>query len=313
MNTVMRSLLLVVSLGVTLTAQGSYVPERVFDSSHREFTDFEVMLADIARADVVFVGEQHDDANTHHLELAVLEGIARRRAGGVVVGFEMFERDVQAPLDHFQMGHLAEDEFLKVSRPWNNYAKDYKPLVDFAVKENWPIFASNVPRPLASEVSKGGLSALKSKSADEARWFAKDLKCPVGDGYFKRFAEAMGEHSENDRSAASRSAVTPGVTRQDVERYYEAQCLKDETMGESVAQAYEVGATGGKRPLVMHFNGAFHSDFAQGTAERARRRLPGKRIVVVTMMPVTNLDTLAPDKEERKRADYLVYTIGTKK
>ena len=29
-------------------------------------------------ADVVFVGEQHDDPNTHRLELAVLEGLARR-------------------------------------------------------------------------------------------------------------------------------------------------------------------------------------------------------------------------------------------
>ncbi len=51
------------------------------------------MLADVVSADVIFVGEQHDDVNTHRLELAVLEGLARRR-DNVIVSLEMFERDV---------------------------------------------------------------------------------------------------------------------------------------------------------------------------------------------------------------------------
>ena len=62
------------------------------------------------------------------------------------------------------MGHLSEDEFLKTSRPWPRYATDYKPLVDFAVANQWPVVASNVPRPFASEVSKTGFAALDSKT-----------------------------------------------------------------------------------------------------------------------------------------------------
>jgi uncharacterized iron-regulated protein len=297
----MRVLLSALGLSAALVAQGAYVPERVFDSAHREFADFETMLASVAKADVVFVGEQHDDPNTHHLELAVLEGLARRRTGAVVVGLEMFERDVQEPLDHFQMGHMDEQEFLKASRPWPNYVHDYKPLVDFAVKKDWPIFASNVPRPLATDVSKTGLAALKGKSAEETKWFAGDLKCPL-DEYFHRFADAMGTHA--DKGSGDSVAA-----RADVERYYQAQCLKDETMAESVARAYDIAAGGGKHPLVVHFNGAFHSDFREGTTERAKRRLPGKRIVVMTMLPVEDLDAVSPDKAERRRADYLVYTI----
>jgi hypothetical protein len=63
-----------------------------------------------------------------------------------------------------------------------------------------------------------------------------------------------------------------------------------------------------KGPLV-HYNGAFHSDFGLGTAERARRRLPGKRIVIISMLPVADLDTLQPEGEELQRADYLVFTV----
>ena len=290
--------------GVVARAQLGYVPQRVFDSARGQFADFEMMLADIARADVVFVGEQHDDPNTHRLELAILEGLRRRRAD-VVVALEMFERDVQEPLDHFQMGHISEDEFLKASRPWPRYATDYKPLVDFAIAHDWPVVAGNVPRSFASDVSKSGLSVLEGKSDAEKKWFARDLQCPLDDNYFKRFAEAMGDHGGVGADASASDAAK----RQSLERFYFAQCLKDETMGESVAQAWQAGAVGGKHPLVVHFNGAFHSDFAEGTAARAKRRLPNQRIVVTTVMTVDNLDAVAPDGTDRKRADYLVYTV----
>ena len=51
----------------------SYVPQRVYDLRQKTFSDFETMLADLARADAVFVGEQHDDPNTHRLELAIVD------------------------------------------------------------------------------------------------------------------------------------------------------------------------------------------------------------------------------------------------
>jgi uncharacterized iron-regulated protein len=280
-----------------MTAQ-SYVPERVFETRRREFTDFERMLAEAAKADVVFVGEQHDDPNTHRLELAILEGLARRKTDAVL-SLEMFERDVQEPLDHFVMGHLPEEEFLKASRPWPRYQTDYKPLVDFAIAKSWPVVAANVPRPLASEVAKGGREVLEAKTADERKLFAPELRCPTDDDYFERFAEAMGAHPGSDDAAK----------RQTTERYYYSQCLKDETMAESIARAVTSDAAAGRKRVVVHFNGAFHSDFGLGTAERTRRRLPGRRVVVITMMPVADLDAVSPDKEDRKRADFLVYTV----
>src|SRR6476469_6311710 len=106
----MRRPVLLALLVISSIALRAYVPVRVFDTSRRQFSDFEMMLADLVTADVVFVGEQHDDPNTHQLELSLLEGIARRRSTPVVMALEMFERDVQEPLDHFQMGHMDEKE-----------------------------------------------------------------------------------------------------------------------------------------------------------------------------------------------------------
>ncbi len=280
-------------LSAAVLAAQSYVPQRVFDSAKGQFSDFESMTADLAKADVVFLGEQHDNANIHRLELAVLEGLARRR-DHIVLGLEMFERDVQEPLDHFSMGHIAEDDFLRQARPWPRYKTDYKPLVDLATAHDWPIVASNAPQAIVSEVSKGGLDVLKAKSPADRALVAADLQCPTDDDYHSRFMAAMGDHAVGDG--------------QSMDRIYLAQCVRDETMGESVAKAWEIGALAGKS-LVVHVNGAFHSDFKEGTAARAMRRLPGKRVVTVSFVPVADLESASPDNAERRRADYLVYVL----
>jgi uncharacterized iron-regulated protein len=278
-----------------LSAQGSYVPNRVYDTARSVFADFEVMLARAAQSDVVFLGEQHDDPNTHRLELAVLEGLARRRDGkGIVLSLEMFERDVQDTLDHYLMSHLSEEELLKTSRPWPRYATDYRPLVEFAKAHDWPVVASNVPRPIASAVSKEGWSALGARPETEQSWFARERLCPTGeDDYFKKFMAAMGSH--------------PGSTG---ENFYLAQCLKDETMAESIHRAFN--AAGIANPVIVHVNGAFHSDYGLGTASRVARRMQLVRTLVISMLPVASLDDLTPAADDAKRGDYLVYTVRKK-
>lgn len=273
----------------------AYVPQRVYDTRRQTFADLESMLADIARADVVFVGEQHDDPNTHRLEAAILDGL-RRRGVIVTLSLEMFERDTQAGLNSYLSGGMAEGDFLKSSRPWPRYATDYRPLVEMARAEGWPVIASNVPRRFASSVAKTGLTALDVLAPTERSWVAADLRCPR-DAYFDRFAATMSGHQSTGTAEGPRTTT---------ERYYFSQCVKDETMAEAIA----VGFDQHNRKLVVHVNGAFHSDFGLGTAERVRRRLAGRRVAVVSVLPVKDLDTLKPAGDDLKRADYLLYTFA---
>jgi uncharacterized iron-regulated protein len=281
-------------------AVSGYVPERVFDTQRRGYSDFEAMLADLARADVLIVGEQHDDPNTHRLEAAILEGLLRRKVA-VTVSLEMFERDVQRALDDYVAGRIGEEEFLKASRPWPRYATDYRALVELARAQGWPVVAANVPRKIAAEVARNGLPALEALPPAERPHTARELQCPL-DAYHDRFAETMSAHS-----APGKEQPSPDESRARTERYYFSQCLKDETMAESIALAIE--RIRGRPGLVVHFTGAFHSEFGQGTVERARRRLPDRRIAVVSMIPTTDIDSVQPSDEDRKRAEYLVYTV----
>ena len=127
-------------------------------------------------------------------------------------------------------------------------------------------------------------------------------------GYYRRFVEAMGDHP----AAPGTGTKSVAAQREMSDRFYFAQCLKDETMAESIADAYAAGATGAKKPLVVHFNGAFHSDYGLGTAARVKRRLPNARLVVTTVKPVATLDNIVPSDDDRRVGDYVIYTTRTK-
>lgn len=300
-------LLMLVAQAVPLPLQTSgYVPERVYDTRRNAFADFEVMLADLAGADIVFVGEQHDNPNTHRLEHALLDGLRRRRVT-VTLSLEMFERDVQSTLDKYLAGSISEAEFLEDARPWPRYASDYRPLVELAKAQGWSVIAANVPRRYAADVAKTGKAALDRLSDTDRQHAARDLECPR-DAYFERFAAAMGGHTGTAKPSGTASP-TENSKRADpatTDRYYWSQCVKDETMAESIANA--VRRTDRRGPVV-HVNGAFHSDFGAGAAERTRRRLTGHRVTVVSILPVTDIDAVAPAGEDLKRAEFLVYTV----
>jgi len=297
-------------LAISALAQGphqfgsGYIPQRVYDSNQKQFSDFEEMLADLARLDVVFVGEQHDDPATHRLERAILEGLGRRRSN-IIVAMEMFERDVQSNLDRYVTGEMSEEEFLKSSRPWPRYMSDYRPLVEFARAHRWPVIASNVPRRYAAAVSKVGLSAIEAVPTDERKLIASQIQCPIDD-YFKRFSETMGDHPNAGIGEAIKQQKADQTAV--IERFYFAQCIKDETMAESIADHLDPKLKAEDKPLIVHFNGSFHSDYRLGTAARTNRRAPKSSIKVVSIIPLDNLDVINVD-EYRKRGDYLIFTL----
>jgi len=289
----------VASTPTAAPAAPAYTPHRVYDTKRKRFVDLETMIAAIARADAAFLGEFHDDPGTHRLQRAILEGTARRREGKIVLALEMFERDVQPQLNAYLANEIDEPTFLAASRPWPNYNADYRPLVEFAKANRWPVVGGNVPRRIASQVARRGLVALDSLPAADRPFVAAQNSCPRDD-YFTRFDAVMGDMAAHGMRPSPEERTTM------VSRMYESQCAKDEAMGEAVANAMTEHNT-----LVIHANGAFHSDYRLGTVERVRRRAPRAKLIVVTFAPVKDLDA-ANGREKRKMGDYVVFTLDPK-
>lgn len=282
-----------------VSAPGTSPVVRVYDTRASAMVSFDQMVRTAARADLVFFGEQHDDPVTHATELAFLAAIAERRPN-VVLSLEMFERDVQTLLDRYLAGQIGEPEFLAASRPWDRYNTDYRGMVELARARGWPVVASNIPRRVASMLGRGGLAILDTLSATEKQWTAREHQCPRGDEYFRRFAEQMQGHGPGGPASPSDTAGLGRMT----ERFYDAQCAKDEAMAEAMVAYWQ---RAGRDAIAVHYDGAFHSDYGLGTAARARRRAAAARTVVISAVPVASLDSL-PIAEHRGKGDYLVFT-----
>lgn len=284
------------------SSQASPAALRVYDSKAARFISFEQLIDAGAKADVVFFGEQHDDPATHSAEAAVLAALGARR-GAVTLTLEMFERDVQPLLDQYLAGNISEKNFLDGSRPWDRYVTDYRPMVELARVHGWPVVAGNIPRRIASAVSKKGLAVLDTMAKVERSYAAAKNECPK-DAYYTKFAETMTGHSAGEGPpTASDAAMMAKMT----DLFYEAQCVKDEAMGESIATALA------KWPgqLVYQVDGAFHSDAGLGTAARVVRRVPRVKTIVLTGVPVADLAKADP-KEHVARADYVLFTRAPK-
>jgi uncharacterized iron-regulated protein len=242
------------------------------------------MLIELAKADVVMFGEQHNDAMAHWLELQVARDLAQFRQGQLVLGLEMFERDVQPLVEQYNVGELDEKEFEAQSRPWPNYPTDYKPLLQLARQQKLRVVGTNVPRRFASLVAKGSLTALDTLAVNEKAWLAPlpitvDFDLPGYQNMRKMFGS----------DAAHASAV---------QNIIQAQALKDATMAYFIRQSRQLGQ------LLLHFNGSYHSDNHDGIVWYLRQAEPQLRIMTISTVSQEQLKEL--DKENRQKADYVL-------
>ena len=61
------------------------------------------VVKDLAAADVVFLGETHDNPEVHRAHLAIIEELHERQPA-LAISMEMFERDVQTVLYEYLLG-----------------------------------------------------------------------------------------------------------------------------------------------------------------------------------------------------------------
>ncbi len=232
----------------------------------------ETVAEELSACDVVFVGEEHDN-DVGHLQHYQLLRMLHAERGDLVLSMEMFERDVQPVLDQYLRGEIDEAAFLAESRPWGNYREHYRPMVEYAKRHGLPVVAANCPTPLARQVAKEGVAAAAGNPNAAA-----ETSSPK-DAYWDAFQAAMAGHG--------------GVDEDTVYSFYQAQCLKDDTMAESI-----LAARAGKdpAPLVFHVQGKFHGDGGMGAAARVSWRAPELRCAVLTMSSAPNVVQTAPGR-----------------
>jgi uncharacterized iron-regulated protein len=196
------------------------------------------MLSSLDEAEIVFVGEKHDDPLAHAWELYIWSRLAGPERA---LALEMFETDVQELLDGYLAGEVSVSEFLDGSRPWGNYVPDYFMMVELARLKGYDVIAANVPRHYASDVAREGWETL----ADQE--FFRELTVDSSSTlYHDLFLETMGLVGDQMHEMPM-----------DPMNMYRAQLLKDAVMASSVD---------GIRCVFVC--GSFHSDYHSGIPDQ---------------------------------------------
>ena len=261
-------------------------------SSDGQLLGMDDLLAELSGADVVLLGEEHDDPLTHRLQLEILrEAFVRYAAEGspppahgqratpagggrpVVLSLEMFERDVQHVLDEYLAGVITEDHLLASARPWANYRSDYRPLLEFARAHRIPVVAANAPRRYVNRASRLGRDSLAVLSPAARRTIAPLPYPEPSARYRAQWDSLMGPAGAHVSSTA-----------------LDGQTLWDATMGHSIAEALE------HRPgaLVIHLAGSFHVERDTGIPETLARYRPGTRVLSVVFKPEATVTGFEP-------------------
>ncbi|MBL9078149.1 MAG: ChaN family lipoprotein [Planctomycetes bacterium] len=224
----------------------------------------------LATADVVVLGETHRTPAVHTLHHELLAALHERRPN-LVIAMEMFERDVQTALLQYLAGMIDEDTFLARSRPWPHYASDYRPVVEFAKEHGLLVLAANAPQELVRRVAKEGIQSVAG-SPDIAR----ETTAPE-DEYWDDFVTVM----TTDGGAHVDAGSLPNL--------YAAQCLRDDTMAETIVDHLRARRAVGDRPLCVLVCGHGHSDHGRGTVARIKSRLPELELRSVTTELVADI------------------------
>ena len=267
----------------------SQVTEPIHYKIYSTATQKPVLVADIinnmANADVLFFGEEHNDSTGHILELELFKQLAQQYPGKTALSMEMFTTDCQLVLNEYLNGLIREKSLISDARTWPNY-KDYRPMVELAKQSQIPIVAANAPSRYTNMVTRGGLNSLQQLDA-QAKDYLPPLPIDTATGtYYDKFVKIMGGH-----------AAMAGM------QIYQSQNLWDATMGWSIAQFYKKHTNF----KILQINGGFHSEEKMGAVAQLKKYAPKARVITIGAYADESFDN--PDwAKYSKLADYIILT-----
>mmetsp|Transcript_19524 Transcript_19524/g.45343 ORF Transcript_19524/g.45343 Transcript_19524/m.45343 type:complete len:397 (+) Transcript_19524:2-1192(+) len=258
------------------------------------------LLSGLASCDVVFLGEHHNQADDHLLQAKIVEGIAARKPGGVMIGLEMVQVQYQNALDEYIASTLPDKEAdaalfegVQWATRWQWSFEGYLPLLQLARREKIPLVALNVDSETLAKVRFGGLEMLseaeKDVYVDDRKGFISFSKVPGFMGYVQEvvmpsyeFHASMGLLGPNPKQA----------------NFYSSRVLWDEGMSNIALRSVEKNP--GKTMVVIE--GADHVKYRLGSVGRMERMAKTRNLqnfkVKSVLLNPTAYDSLIEDSSQ---------------
>ncbi|HLD35771.1 MAG TPA: ChaN family lipoprotein [Planctomycetota bacterium] len=232
--------------------------DTIYSVAEKKFVSFDEMMAQAIKSPLIYVGETHDNVMHHQIQEQVLRAVYAKngQTRKIALGMEMFQRPYQSILDDYLAGKISEPEMLRQTEYYTRWSFDwsmYQPMVTFARTNGLKVVALNAPREITKKLTKTGLASL----TDEERKLLPE-KIDTKDKSHRDYVyERFKPH------------IKMGMfTEEAFDRFYESQCLWEDTMADSAA-VYFKSAPNGQEVVVV---GGGHIIYRFGIPERAKWR-----------------------------------------
>ena len=258
---------------------------KIYDTRLKQIITIDKIVTDMADANVLFFGEEHNDSAAHYLENKIFRALHAQYAGNVVLSMEMFETDGQLVLNEYLAGTIDEARFSRDLRLWNNY-KDYRPMIEYSKQNKIPVIAANPPRRYVSLVTRRGMRSLDSLSKDAKKYLPPLPYDTLSGRYREKFMDIM--------------KGSPGSTSQNI---YYSQSLWDAGMAYKIYSYLKKN----KHKKVFHCVGGFHTEEKLGTAAQLQMR--NKKLKILNIASFSDASFNNPDWEKfGYKGDYIILT-----
>ena len=229
--------------------------EQILRLPEGRLISFQQLLDDLESSSVIFMGETHDQIGHHDSQVRMLQGLVERKRD-IVVAMEMFERSQQPVLDQWTEGKMTEEEFLKEVKwefTWGMDYNLYKKILDEARTRRLKVLGLNIERELVRKVAEHGVTGLSPGESE------KLPEMDLSDQEHRQYIASI--FKSHQRGSAK-----------DFEKFYQAQCLWDEAMAETLSRF--VKSEEGREKTLLVIAGTGHMAFDFGIPKRLYRRTP---------------------------------------
>jgi uncharacterized iron-regulated protein len=181
----------------TVAAGESFTYNRVLRLSDRQVITFGEMIREIQAADIVLVGEVHDDEKNHRAELDVIRALHEKRIP-LAIGLEMFRAEDQDVLRRWVEGRMDTGLFIKKyyenwDLPWSLYSR----IFVYSRDKRIPMIGLNVPERVSKKVSSEGFDSL---SPHELKDLPPGISCDIDEKYMEFVRRAYEGHDGSQGS-----------------------------------------------------------------------------------------------------------------
>ena len=188
-------------------------------------------IARLGEHDVIYLGENHDRLEHHQAQLSIITQLEQQAdaATDLVIAWEMFQRPFQPVLDRYLTGEIDEVELRQQTEYDTRWGFDweyYAPILRWAKAQQIPLLALNTPEEITRKVAETGLESLEGS---DFRYIPPKAEIKLAPAeYRQKMADIYQAHVEMAQGNSS-----------DIDNFFAAQVLWDETMAEAIANYYQ--------------------------------------------------------------------------